>query len=356
MFYPHVPRRAKEYVNKVLDTRWIGQGPKVDEFEKAFAEHFQPNGTPVAVNSGTAALHLAYILAGIGPGDEVLVPLFTCTATNMPLLHMGAKLVFVDVNPDTLNVSVDDMARKITSKTKAIVCMHYGGDPCDMDAIHDMAAEYNIPVIEDAAHALGAFCGNRPIGSISQYTMFSFQAIKHMTTGDGGILIVPDEQAERAKRLRWFGIDRAKKQAGVWDNDLKEAGFKYQMTDIAAAIGLAALEEVSGCIDHREALLRRYWEKLDRFCYGAESANTSAWLCTIRTKDREKLEARLKANGIECGQNHYRNDRYTIFGGPVKPGQYPGMDAVQHEYLVLPLHTKMSFADVDYICRVVNED
>lgn len=355
MFHPHVPRKAKEYVNAVLDSRFIGQGPKVDEFERKFAETFKPNGVPIAVSSGTAALHLAYLLAGIKAGDEVLTPLFTCTATNTPLLQIGAKPVFVDVDPNTLNVSVDDMRRKITPNTKAIVVMHYGGDPCDMDAITALADEYGIPVIEDAAHALGASYKGKMIGQISRYTMFSFQAIKHLTTGDGGMLIVPPEQAEKAKRLRWFGIDRVGKQNGTWDNDILEAGYKYQMTDIAAAIGLAGLEEFESIQDYRRALSFRYWQNSPHlsYCLGQVDEH-GAWLCTIKVKNRQALQDKLKAHGIESAQNHYRNDRYTIFGGPVKPGQYPGMDSVENDYLVLPLHTKMSFADVDYICEVIN--
>lgn len=347
MFHPHVPRKAKEYVNQVLGSKFIGQGPKVDEFERKFADKFKPNGVPIAVNSGTAALHLAYILAGIGPGDEVLCPLFTCTATNIPLLHIGAKPVFVDVDPATLNVSVDDIRAKISDKTKAIVVMHYGGDACEMGDIQSIAQENGIPVIEDAAHALGCV----GVGG-SEYTMYSFQAIKHLTTGDGGMLIVPPEQADKAKRLRWFGIDRVGKQNGTWDNDIHEAGFKYQMTDIAAAIGLAGLEEWEATRAYRAALLGRYEEGLGNimmFTLG------DSWLCTIMVKRRAELQAKLKAHGIESAQNHYRNDRYTIFGGPVKPGQYPGMDSVENDYLVLPLHTKMSFADVDYICEVINE-
>lgn len=366
MFHPHVPRKAKEYVNAVLDSKFIGQGPKVDEFEKAFADKFKPNGVPIAVNSGTAALHLAYLLAGIKPGDEVLCPLFTCTATNIPLLHIGAKPIFVDVDLNTLNVSVDDMARKINGKTKAIVVMHYGGDPCDMDAIQDMAEEYRIPVIEDAAHALGASYKGRLVGQMSPYTMFSFQAIKHLTTGDGGMLIVPPEQADKAKRLRWFGIDRVGKQNGTWDNDIDELGYKYQMTDISAAIGLAGLEEIDETLSLRHELWMRYWQNffyskqmVMPFCsvkqeYQLDDAAYGYWLMTVKVDRRKALEAKLKAHGIQCAQNHYRNDRYTVFGGPVKPGQYPGMDSVENDYLVLPLHTKMSFADVDYICEVIN--
>ena len=232
LFRPHIPKNALTQVAEVLNSRWIGQGPKVDRFEQEFKEKFLGDCVPLAVGSGTDALHLAYLLAGIGPGDEVLTPAFTCTATNIPLLYIGAKPVLVDVNQETLNIDVVDLRRKINKKTKAIVVVHYGGLPCDMSEIGALAKEFNIPVIEDAAHAVGAQYKGEYIGSISEFTMFSFQAIKHITTGDGGMVSIQNpELVDLAKRLRWFGIDRSAKQNGIWENDIKDIGYKYQMTD-----------------------------------------------------------------------------------------------------------------------------
>ncbi|MBM3346229.1 MAG: DegT/DnrJ/EryC1/StrS family aminotransferase, partial [Betaproteobacteria bacterium] len=188
LFHPHVPRKAKEYVCDTLDGHWIGQGPKVDLFEERFRTQFAQPGPCVSTGSGTDALHLAYLLAGIKPGDEVLVPLFTCTATSMPLLYIGAKPKFVDVAPDTLNISTQDLRRRISERTRAIACVHYGGLPYDMDEIRSIAGEYGIPVIEDAAYALGATYAGRPVGALSEFTIYSFQAIKHLKTGDGGML------------------------------------------------------------------------------------------------------------------------------------------------------------------------
>jgi hypothetical protein len=164
LFHPHIPQNAKKYVCDTLDSRWIGQGPKVDLFEERFKTQFQLTGPCVSVSSGTAALHLTYLLANIKKDDEVLVPLFTCTATNMPLLYIGAKLIFVDVDPKTMNVSVSDMRKKINERTKAIVVVHYGGLPCDMDEINELANEFGVPIIEDAAHALGAKYNGNYIG------------------------------------------------------------------------------------------------------------------------------------------------------------------------------------------------
>jgi len=357
LFHPHIPKNAKKYVSEVLDSRWIGQGPKVDLFEKQFEKKFSLTGPALAVGSGTDALHLAYLLAGIKLGDEVLVPLFTCTATTIPLLYIGAKPILVDINKDTLNISVEDLRKKISEKTKAIVCVHYGGLPCDMNEIHALASQYNIPVIEDAAHALGAKYDGKQIGSISQFTMFSFQAIKHLTTGDGGLLTFQDlNSINLARRLRWFGIDREDKQKGIWENDIKEVGYKYQMTDLGAAIGLAGLEEYDSVLDHRKKLYARYVYNLKNFSdvqivddFDPKKEH-AAWLFTIFAKNRINLQLKLRSYGIESGQTHYRNDRYSIFNCN---DHFPNMDLVDDEYLILPLHTKVSLQDVDRICDVI---
>ena len=196
---------------------------------------FAKNNPCIATGAGTDALHLAYILSGLKFGDEVIAPVYTCTATNIPFLYMGVKIKFADVDPATMNISVESVKKLITSKTKAIVCTHYGGLPCDMDELRKIASRKKIPIIEDAAHALGATYGNKPIGSLSDFTMFSFQAIKHITTGDGGMLCIKNKKLlDKARRIRWFGIDREGKQKGTWKNDIYEVGYKYQMTDIGA--------------------------------------------------------------------------------------------------------------------------
>src|SRR3989440_4061360 len=213
LFHPHVSEGARQRVSEQLATRWIGQGPAVAEFESRFSKMFCGGFTTAAVGSGTDALHLAYLLAGIEPGDEVITPVFTCTATNIPLLYIGAKPVFADVKRDSLNIDPAHVRELVTDKTKAIVCVHYGGLPCDMDELRKIADETGVPIIEDAAHAVVATYKGRSIGSISEFTMFSFQAIKHITTGDGGMLAIRDaELLPAARRIRWFGIDREGKQ------------------------------------------------------------------------------------------------------------------------------------------------
>lgn len=358
LFHPHVPSNAKKYINETLDSRWIGQGPKVKKFEELFSKKFCDGNESVAVGSGTDAMHLAYKLLDIKEGDEVIVPVFTCTATNIPLLYERAKIVFADVQQDTLNISVEHVKQLINEKTKAVVCVHYGGLPCDMDELKNITKQYNIPIVEDAAHALGASYKGQPVGALSDFTMFSFQAIKHITTGDGGMLSIKDSDLRsKAERIRWFGIDRTAKQQGHWDNDITELGYKYQMTDIAAAMGLAALEEFDATIKLRKELLEQYRNELKDIngikCVGTEYVDRehAAWLCTVLVENRMDLQRKLYENHVESNQVHYRNDRYTIFGG--RRNDLPNMDLLEDHYLVLPLHTHMNTEDVSQVCDII---
>ena len=361
LFYPHIPEGAIEEVADTLSGRWIGQGPKVDKFEQEFKEKFLGNHEAIAVGSGTDALHLSYLLSDIQAGDEVIVPVFTCTATNLPLLYIGATPVFADIDPETMNICCEDVRRKITSKTKAISCVDYGGVPCDYDELNKICKEYNLKLISDAAHAIGSKYKGTFSAQHADFTIFSFQAIKTLTTGDGGLLAIKDHNLiEKAKRLRWFGIDRTAKQGGHWENDIVEVGYKYQMNDISAAIGLAGMKDIDKIIEYRNYLFSLYEEYLDSSevtligsTRDSEYFN-SAWLATIYVSgNREALMNKLRENNIESAQVHYRNDRYTVFGGRIDG--LPNMDKYEDLYICLPLHTKMSREHVEKICALVNE-
>jgi len=358
LFHPHIPAKAIDAVTKVLQTRWIGQGPLVEEFERKFGARFAGDYPAIAVGAGTDALHLAYILADLKPGDEVIAPLFTCTATNMPFLYMGVKIAFADVQLNTLNIDPADVRRRITEKTKAIVCIHHGGLPCDLAELQTIAREHGLKLIEDAAHALGATYRGQSIGCVSDFTMFSFAAVKNITTGDGGMLILRDASLlGKARRLRNAGIDRKAKQAGNWENDIFEVGYRYQMSDIAASMGLAALEEFDQVLAYRRALLDQYERELANIPgltvigTGRRDRTHSAWMCTVLAEGREALQKKLREQNIESSQVHYRNDRYSIFGG--RRNDYPNMDLVEDKYLHLPLHTRLSRSDVARICTTV---
>jgi dTDP-4-amino-4,6-dideoxygalactose transaminase len=261
--------------------------------------------------------------------------------------------------PSTLNIDPAHVRSLISKKTKAIVFVDYGGLPAELDELVRISQEFDIPLIEDAAHALGARHNGRPIGSISDYTIFSFQAIKHITTGDGGMLMIKDSaKVEEAKRLRWFGIDRNSKFHGIWENDIHEVGFKYQMNDIAAAMGLAALEEFDETLKLRKQLLSTYIQGLKGVenleIIGAPVTDDhAAWLFTVLVPDAKELRDFLFTKDIESGQVHFRNDRYAIFGG--RRTNLPNMDAVESRYLVLPLHTHMSANDVNRVCEAIKK-
>ena len=357
--YPYIGKNAIKYVTDTLNSRWIGQGPKVEQFESKFQNRFAPSRKAIAVGSGTDALHLAYILADIKPGDEVICPVFTCTATNIPFLYMGAKIRFTDIQLDTMNMDINHVRELVNEKTKAIVPVHYGGLPCDMDELQSIADEWEIPIIEDAAHAMGATYKGKNIGEISDYTMFSFQAIKHITTGDGGMLLVKDADEDAAKRIRWFGIDRKAKQRGIWENDIREIGYKYQMSDVAAAIGLAGLEGFNQVLNHRKHLFNLYCEELANFSdveiigMNRDDREHAAWMFTVLVKDRYGLQNKLAEKGIESNQMHFRNDMYSIFKEHCDGEIFPNMDIIEDKYLVLPLHHKLSEEDVLRVCSEI---
>lgn len=358
LFYPNIPEEVISNVTETLHSRWIGQGPKVDRFEIEFARKFTPGCNAVAVNAGTSALHLSYLAAGIQPGDEVISPVFTCSATNIPLLHCGAKIRFADIDPETMNISAEHVRELVSEKTKAIVCVDYGGCPCSMDELHTIAGKYGIPIIEDAAQSLGGTYKGRNVGTNADYTAFSFQAIKHITTADGGMITLKSEEMERKlKRLRWFGIDRYAKQNGIWANDITEIGFKYQMTDIAAAMGLASLKSFDEKMAIRQRLLDIYHQRLSGIS-GIQMIGTkfigkghAAWLCTVLVEKREEFQKKLREKRIESNQVHFRNDRYSIFGGRVN--NCPNMDAAEDKYLILPLHTHLMEEDVIRVCDII---
>lgn len=361
LFHPYLPPESISEATLSMESRWIGQGPKTQEFEKAFSRRFCSNRAVVAVGAGTDALHLAYIMAGITEKDEVITPVFTCAATNIPLLYQRATIRFADIQQNSLNIDPDSVASLLSDRTKAIVCVHYGGLPCDLDELRALAQQADVPLIEDAAQALGAEYRGLSIGAISEYTAFSFQAVKHITTGDGGMLSLADKnKAAKARRLRWFGIDREAKQKGTWKNDIKDLGFKYQMTDVAASLGLGSLATFNSTLSHRQLLLNLYSQRFadipDVTLIGAgyQDRKHAAWLCTIRIPNRNKLVDKLRSHGIESGQVHFRNDRYTIFQS-VKKFPCPNMDAVDGEYLVLPLHSLMGPDDVHRICNLLED-
>ena len=273
---------------------------------------------------------------------------------------MGAKIKFADINPTTMNISIESIKKLISKKTKAIVCVHYGGNCCEMDEISKIAKKYNAKVIEDAAQAIGAEYNKVKIGNISDFTAFSFQAIKHITTGDGGMLAMKNTKLiEKAKRLRWFGIDRKKKQLGTWENDIYEVGYKYQLTDLGAAVGLEGLKDFKRILNHRRKIYNYYLKRFENnksikpiHDYSKKN-KTAAWIFTISSNLKDKIQKKLKSYNIESNQVHFRNDKYSIFKSFARNQRFENMDFLENKYLVLPLHTKILLKDAKKIADIV---
>lgn len=345
MAEPYVPKEAIGGVVETLNSRWIGQAHKVDRFEEIFKKKFKQKSA-VAVNSGTAALELAYDLIGLKPGDEVITTPLTCTATNIPLVRRGVKLVFADISKKTLNIDVEDVKRKITKKTKAIVHVSLGGIPSKIPSFD------GIKIVHDAAQALGVFNEN------DDYTMCSFQAIKHVTTGDGGMLVCKDMEDDKKARLwRWFGIDREVKIANNWEPykqrkilfDIEYPGYKFQMNDIAAALGIAGLGKYTSIINKRKRIFEVYKKAGLPL---VDAPGNTYWLATLLVNDRDGFSQHMRQGGVETNVMQVRNDLYKIFK-PFK-SDLPNMDWVEGRYICIPIHNKMNMEDARYVAKLAN--
>lgn len=358
LFYPHIPKNSANSIKKVLNTRWIGQGPLVDKFEKVFSKKFGGDFETVAVGSGTDALHLSYLLAGLKKNDEVICPIFTCTATNIPLLYIKAKIKFADINLYDLNINVDHVEKLISKKTRAIVFVNYGGLLCNLEKLNYLAKKHKLILIQDAAQSLGAKYKNKDITKYADFTIFSFQAIKHITSGDGGALCVKNKKlAKKGRIIRWFGIDRPKKQGGTWENDIVNIGYKYQMTDISAALLLDGIKEFKTIKNKRNEIHKIYKNKLSNIKNLEIIKNNDIkskpvmWLTTILTKHKNFLQKKLREKLIETNQVHFRNDKYSIFKKFCKNKKFPNMDLIENNYLVIPMHTKMNKSDAAFVSK-----
>jgi perosamine synthetase len=349
LFWPQIYKEEwLEALSEIFETRWIGQGPKVDEFEKEFGKKFNYENC-LAVNSGSAALELAYHLIGIEKNDEVLTTVFTCTATNIPLLRLKANIKFVDIN-NTLTMNYDDLCNKITPNTKAIVVVTLGGLPID-ERIFLLAKDKDIPVIIDAAQSVGIS------EEYGEYVCYSFQAIKHFTSADGGMLVCRDpKDHERAKKLRWFGIDRDAKRRANWKclvnhqmaMEIEEPGYKFHMNDLTAALGLVGLNHSYEILEFRKTLVTRYLEKLKV----TTIAGGACWLVAILVDNRDEVMDKCTKMGIETDLIQLRNDIFKVFGG--KRQNLLNMNFIEEKYLYLPINSKVSLENVDYISEIVN--
>ncbi len=323
-------------LREVLYSGQISEGEPVYEFERRFADFV---GLPHVLSfySGTAALHTALILAGVQPGDDVISTAMTAEPTNMAIRHAGARVVWADVDPRNGNLAPAAIAARLTPHVKAIVVVHYGGIPAPMEAIRQIARAQGIPVIEDAAHALGARYGGRSIGHDSQFTMFSLQAIKHMTTVDGGMLACENsEDLPRGRKVRWFGIDRHAPRTEV---DVDMVGYKYHMNNVNATLGLVQLDHIAPVIARHIANGKYFDQQLRgipglELCAWDQAAEPSYWFYTVLAERRDDLSRCLTEHGIGNSLAHGRNDLHSVFAG--SRCELPGLDAFYSQMLHIP--------------------
>ncbi|MCR4329305.1 MAG: DegT/DnrJ/EryC1/StrS family aminotransferase [Candidatus Roizmanbacteria bacterium] len=361
LFLPFMSKEAVKNASAVLQTPWIGEGPKVKEFEKKLVPWVGSNNV-LTVNNATSAIHIALRLANVRGGEVISTPM-TCTATNEPIINEGGHIVWADINPNSGSIDPADIEKKITKKTKAIMIVHWGGNPCDLTKINSIGKKYGIKIIEDAAQALGSTYKSKPIGSYSDYVFFSFQAIKIINTVDGGALITRNKSDWwKGKELRWYGIDRDKRkvQDTYWDYPIKVAGYKFHMNDVTAAIGLGQLPYLDGLLKQRREQAAIYRNAINesktlKTVEVLSEAKPNWWMFTVLCGSKEsrlKLWKKLSENGIDSGEAHIRNDLYPVFKNS-KRDKLDGVTKFNNEKLCIPIGYWVTKSDVRKISDIL---
>jgi UDP-4-amino-4,6-dideoxy-N-acetyl-beta-L-altrosamine transaminase len=366
---PLVDEADIQAVVEILRGDWLTHGPTVARFEQAFAEVVGARFA-VALSSGTAALHAAVHAAGIKPGDEVITSPLTFLASANAILYCGGSPVFADVDPATLTLDPVSVEAAVTPRTKAVLPIHFAGLPCAMDAIHAIARSRHLAVIEDAAHALGAEYHGRPIGSLSELTTFSFHPVKHITTGEGGMVTTSEVTlAERLRRFRNHGIDReVRDRQATWRQEMVEFGVNYRLTDLQSALGLSQLRRLDAILKRREEIAARYHQAFiampEVTVAPTQPGNRHAWhLYPLRLnldrlrQDREIIFQALRAENIGVSVHYLPVHLHPYYRECLgtRPGLCPVAESAFERLITLPLFPGMTDADVTDVVSAVEK-
>ena len=352
-------------VKEAFEYGYFGLAYKTNEFEEEIGKYLQTDRKVVCTNTGTTALHLALDSIGIKEGDEVIMPSFTFVATAQAVEMCGGKVVFCDVHPDTFLMDIEDVKRKITSKTKAIMPVHYAGRPCDMDSLMEIHDKTGIRIIEDAAHAFGSEYKGKKIGSFGDITCFSFDSIKVITCGDGGAIVTNDDIVEDiAKKKRLLGIDRKtmvvkdwKKRS--WVYDVTTPGYRNHLGNINAAIGLAQIKKVESFIKRRREICDLYDSELKGVkgiqCMPGGYHEITPFMYVIRVKNdrRNQLKDYLMEHDIESGISYIPCHSFSLF--KEEGVKLPVTEEIYKEILCLPIHPELKDADIKMVCDCIKE-
>lgn len=362
VYKPYTDGKEIKYLKDVIDSGWWGLGPKTLEFEKKFSDYIGVNFA-VGLNSATAALHLAFKCLDI-EGYEVITPSMTFVSTNHAILYNGGIPVFCDIEEDNLNIDPDKIEELITEKTKVLIIVHYGGYACDMDKILEIVRKHNLYLIEDASHACGGKFKDKMLGSMGDFGVFSFQAVKNLSTGDGGMLVTNNKKwYERLKKLRWVGISKDTFARGTenkydWFYDVVELGFKYHMNDITAAIGLAQLEKLDWMNDIRRKWSDYYRENLAgikkiKCPFKKDYMFPACHNFVIKTEKRDELKNYLMEKGITTGVHYYPNHLYDMY--KLYYRELPITEAIWTKLITLPLYPGLTEEELDFVIDSIKE-
>jgi len=362
VFAPTIGEDTKKHLSEAIDVGWLGMGSASKEFEQRIFEFLELNDRFVAVtNTGTSALHIALLTAGIGPGDEVITPSFNYVADHQAIKMAGADVVMCDIQDDNLGIDCKKVEELITEKTKAIIPLHFAGIPCDQGGIFNLSKKYNLRIIEDAMHAFGTKINKKKIGSYGDITCFSFDPVKIVTSVDGGCIIVnTKEELEKLYHLRLLGVNKDTiqryKNNRAWDYDVLSQGFRYHMNTISAVFGISQIKQVEKFIESRQKICQIYNDAFREIpglkIPQTDFSNVSPFIYSLRIFNRKRQEIieHLKNQNIDVGIHFIPVHKHEYF----KNSKYGNMDItnkVVEEVLTIPLH---SFMKEEYIQRVIN--